>query len=409
LKILLESEKQLRVSHDRPTWLTAALLQFAPDRSYVPSSVDTSMAPSPIAFETLETVIPREPYTPRLPNFRDIEVHRHQAHYRHPQLQPQMSHMAYYQNEEERLQSLTPSEGRRCVQSVIAQSEAKVHPAHSPLLKARNSSSEEVLQSSSNLLYDGHQVLAKSCDFHLLGHGELKDVWTKVLHSYRSDVLRQLMQAEGSLVSLSVANDNTYAVAHVEFQHPEHKARAERLQSGTCHAFQVALGCPVELNFRLARLQETILEDSKEHLQYDSIADSREDSPLSSSKKSELIGPISKVCAGKSLSKSSEVLGCPPDLKHGSLQNQQLEGTTGQPPVYSGNPDHQGFQSHRAGEKSLSCFENPCIAGSVCQVPTKLKIGCRVWQHSTGLDKADKIQSQTFKVHKPMKQKTLKL
>ncbi|CAK9268043.1 unnamed protein product [Sphagnum jensenii] len=296
LKILLESEKQLRVSHDRPTWLTAALLQFAPDRSYVPSSVDTT------------------------------------------------------------------------------QSEAKVHPAHSPLLKARNSSSEEVLQSSSNLLYDGHQVLAKSCDFHLLGHGELKDVWTKVLHSYRSDVLRQLMQAEGSLVSLSVANDNTYAVAHVEFQHPEHKARAERLQSGTCHAFQVALGCPVELNFRLARLQETILEDSKEHLQYDSIADSREDSPLSSSKKSELIGPISKVCAGKSLSKSSEVLGCPPDLKHGSLQNQQLEGTTGQPPVYSGNPDHQGFQSHRAG-----------------------------------LDKADKIQSQTFKVHKPMKQKTLKL
>ncbi|KAH8969529.1 hypothetical protein BDL97_02G038500 [Sphagnum fallax] len=349
LKILLESEKQLRVSHDRPTWLTAALLQFAPDRSYVPSSVDTSMAPSPIAFETLETGIPREPYTPRLPNFRDIEVHRHQAHYRHPQLQPQMSHMAYYQNEEERLQSLTPSEGRRCVQSVIAQSEAKVHPAHSPLLKARNSSSEEVLQSSSNLLYDGHQVLAKSCDFHLLGHGELKDVWTKVLHSYRSDVLRQRMQAEGSLVSLSVANDNTYAVAHVEFQHPEHKARAERLQSGTCHAFQVALGCPVELNFRLARLQETILEDSKEHLQYDSIADSREDSPLSSSKKSELIGPISKVCAGKSLSKSSEVLGCPPDLKHGSLQNQQLEGTTGQPPVYSGNPDHQGFQSHRAG------------------------------------------------------------
>jgi hypothetical protein len=45
----------------------------------------------------------------------------------------------------------------------------------------------------------------------------------------------------------------------------------------------------------------------------------------------------------------------------------------------------------------------------VCQVPTKLKIGCRVWQHSTCLDKGDKIQSQTFKVHKPMKQKTLKL
>ncbi|CAK9255396.1 unnamed protein product, partial [Sphagnum jensenii] len=200
LKVLLESEKQLRVSHDQTTWVTAALLQFAPDRSYIPSSVDTSM---------------------------------------------------------------------------------------SPLRKGgdNNSSSDEIAQSSSSLLYDcSHGLLTTSSDFQLLARGDLEDVWTKVLHSYRSNVLRQLMQAQGTLVSLAVSKDTRNAIAHVEFEHPEHKARAERLQSSTCHAFQMALGCPVELKFSLASLQKTVLEDSKElPLRQDAIVDSHPNSSLSSS------------------------------------------------------------------------------------------------------------------------------
>ncbi|CAK9857845.1 unnamed protein product [Sphagnum jensenii] len=200
LKVLLESEKQLRVSHDQTTWVTAALLQFAPDRSYIPSSVDTSM---------------------------------------------------------------------------------------SPLRKGgdNNSSSDEIAQSSSSLLYDcSHGLLTTSSDFQLLARGDLEDVWTKVLHSYRSNVLRQLMQAQGTLVSLAVSKDTRNAIAHVEFEHPEHKARAERLQSSTCHAFQMALGCPVELKFSLASLQKTVLEDSKElPLREDAIVDSHPNSSLSSS------------------------------------------------------------------------------------------------------------------------------
>jgi DNA polymerase III gamma/tau subunit len=35
LKVLSEAEKQLRVSNDKITWLTAALLQLAPDAHYV--------------------------------------------------------------------------------------------------------------------------------------------------------------------------------------------------------------------------------------------------------------------------------------------------------------------------------------------------------------------------------------
>lgn len=48
LKTLSEAEKQLRGTSDQTTWLTAALLQFAPDHSYLlPSpSWNTSVSPS---------------------------------------------------------------------------------------------------------------------------------------------------------------------------------------------------------------------------------------------------------------------------------------------------------------------------------------------------------------------------
>ncbi|EPS64264.1 hypothetical protein M569_10517, partial [Genlisea aurea] len=44
LKTLSEAEKQLRVSTDRTTWLTAAVLQLAPDQQYAGSSGDDSAA-----------------------------------------------------------------------------------------------------------------------------------------------------------------------------------------------------------------------------------------------------------------------------------------------------------------------------------------------------------------------------
>ncbi|XP_073058587.1 protein STICHEL-like 4 [Primulina eburnea] len=54
LKTLSEAEKQLRVSNDKTTWLTAALLQLAPDKQYmVPSSsADTSINHSPLLLNT---------------------------------------------------------------------------------------------------------------------------------------------------------------------------------------------------------------------------------------------------------------------------------------------------------------------------------------------------------------------
>lgn len=50
LKTLSEAEKQLRTSSDKLTWLTAALLQLAPDQQYMmpSSSADSSFNQSPL-------------------------------------------------------------------------------------------------------------------------------------------------------------------------------------------------------------------------------------------------------------------------------------------------------------------------------------------------------------------------
>lgn len=54
LKTLSEAEKQLRTSNDKLTWLTAALLQLAPDQQYMlpSSSADTSFNQSPLALNS---------------------------------------------------------------------------------------------------------------------------------------------------------------------------------------------------------------------------------------------------------------------------------------------------------------------------------------------------------------------
>lgn len=58
LKTLSEAEKQLRVSSERMTWLTAALLQLAPDQRYtaLTSSVNTSSDHSPVVVDSTSRV-----------------------------------------------------------------------------------------------------------------------------------------------------------------------------------------------------------------------------------------------------------------------------------------------------------------------------------------------------------------
>jgi DNA polymerase III gamma/tau subunit len=215
LKVLAESEKQLRVSNDRPTWLTAALLQFAPDRSYLPSSVDTSMTPSPIAFDTFEKITAAEAYTPRIQTSGDWILDTQKSQSLHQVvLTPKLPPTAIVEEKKERAVQQQPlcattttshSEGKKKLPSGGKQSEAKVHPAESPMEKAGKSPLVATTsQLGSIVLFDGGRV-AESRNFQVLGCQELEDVWVKVLHGCRSNVLRQLLQAHGTLISLCIA------------------------------------------------------------------------------------------------------------------------------------------------------------------------------------------------------------
>jgi hypothetical protein len=59
-------------------------------------------------------------------------------------------------------------------------------------------------QTCPNVLFDRTQI-AESQDFQVLACKELENLWMKVLQGCRSNVLRQLLQAHGTLISLCIA------------------------------------------------------------------------------------------------------------------------------------------------------------------------------------------------------------
>ncbi len=176
LKVLAESEKQVRISNDRLTWLTVALLQFAPDQSCLPSSVDTSMTLSPIAFSTLEKTTAAEVYTPRIQISADkIHVDKVQkAQSSHAVLTPKSPSttamvVEHLKEEERAIQPcISHSEGGKTkLPSLGNHLEATVYPAESHVEKAGESTTLVVTTSS-----DGAE-LSESCEFQVLASKEM--------------------------------------------------------------------------------------------------------------------------------------------------------------------------------------------------------------------------------------------
>lgn len=196
LKVLAECEKQLRASNDRPTWLTAALLQFAPDRSYLPSSVDTSMAPSPIAFDTFERVPTGEPCTPRLPPPQTAGETKSAR--KHSQNSPSDISSGFPR----------PGQGHRDkektpVTASPAGQAAKAHPsATEPAVDQADDRGHR--PTSSLVLFDPSRAVGNR-DFRVLPRRDMEDIWGKVLDGCRSNVLRQLLSTQGTLMALAVA------------------------------------------------------------------------------------------------------------------------------------------------------------------------------------------------------------
>jgi hypothetical protein len=259
LKVLSEAEKQLRVSGDRPTWLTAALLQFAPDRSFLSSSVNNSSIPqSPVSFKIQ-------------PGKEDNTMGQSLQSRGLVTMDEQVS-------ASRKVETSQQSTGATAVRPLVAmylemrrknrqsgiQAEAKVHPAESSLdyvhhqHKHRSQQQHQVgvsgVPADDVLNASKYSKPLHSNGFWRLHHRNLEDVWNQVLQVIQfSGEMQQLLLHHGNLLAVHVANDDTYAIAQLEFQQLRHKVNAERSRSQICHAFQMVLNCPVELQMSLAR------------------------------------------------------------------------------------------------------------------------------------------------------------
>lgn len=226
LKILSEAEKQLRVSTDQATWLTAALLQFAPDRSFLPSEINTSAASSPVS--TAPAV--------------DYSVSKAS----HPSLdEPDQTQAPEITAQSQALQMQVENRKVRSAEAKIATSSEK--------------NSEEAWTREQRVSTDGVAESAEirrpsevSMEYQVFGNEALAELWKRVIQQPMNRNLKHLLQTQGRLVAAAVFVDGTRSVVELEFDHARDKHKAERSWRSICIALQAVLSTAVELRIALS-------------------------------------------------------------------------------------------------------------------------------------------------------------
>ncbi|KAJ0574206.1 putative DNA-directed DNA polymerase [Helianthus annuus] len=188
LKLLSESEKQLRVSSERSTWFTATLLQLGG----VPSS-----DPTPLGSGRRQSS--RTTDDDLSATFKDIYFQKHKADSQH--YAPQTS---------------TP---------------LKLNDTNS------SNSPEDALLSMRELINVDDPSVSHHDD--VINANILDDIWVRCIDKCHSKTLRQLLHAHGNLVSIS--EDKGVLVAYIVFRDKDIKSRAERFVSSITNSFEIVL------------------------------------------------------------------------------------------------------------------------------------------------------------------------
>ncbi|CAL1400826.1 unnamed protein product [Linum trigynum] len=195
LKTLSEAEKQLRMSNDKLTWLTAALLQLAPDQQYLlpSSSTEPSFNHSP------------------LPDGRDTTT-----------------------------------------RTVVGQhAEAVPHnarnlPSQHPTRLEKDLPGRTSIDQHGNRLKNGanmdmrRQIPRKS-------HVGYEEIWIEVLENIQIKGIRDFLYLEGTLISVSFGAAPTVQLL---FSSQLTKSKAEKFSTYILQAFESVLGSPVTIEIR---------------------------------------------------------------------------------------------------------------------------------------------------------------
>ncbi|CAK9152641.1 unnamed protein product [Ilex paraguariensis] len=210
LKILSEAEKQLRMSNDRLTWLTAALLQLAPDQQYMlpSSSADTSFNHSPLGLTG-----GRE--RPRRSNVDHAEMPN--THRRIENLQAGSSSDVYYND---RIRGTSVDRKGHTVGEVAPQQALNV---------------------------SGERNRANNRQLPVKFRKTIEEIWLEVLENIQINSLRDFLYQEGKLISVSFG---TAPAVQLLFCSHLTKSKAEKLKAHMLQAFETVLGSPVTIEIR---------------------------------------------------------------------------------------------------------------------------------------------------------------
>lgn len=215
LKTLSEAEKQLRMSNDKLTWLTAALLQLAPDPQYIlpSSSGDTSFNHSPL---DLNNVAIRD--RPRKSSGERAEVSKERRLSTRVRTENVQTGNTGGFNYSGRLKGISLDTGTG--NTTVPQ-------------QAYSFSSKRDKVSSGQL-----QGKFRS---------EIEEIWLDVLRKIQGDSLREFLFQEGKLISVSFG-----AAPTVQLIFSSHlmKSKAEKFGAHILQAFECVLGAPVTIEIR---------------------------------------------------------------------------------------------------------------------------------------------------------------
>ncbi|KAK8629964.1 hypothetical protein V6N13_078778 [Hibiscus sabdariffa] len=198
LKTLSEAEKQLRLSNDKLTWLTAALLQLAPDQQYILpiSSADTSSHHSQLP----------------LCDVGGTDVSRKRG-------------------------ELVVLHNKSRGFSMNARSE-NLHAGSPEECKADTMNDINLGRDRQSLA--GRQKLVKN-------HKRIEEIWLEVLENIQVNNLKEFLYQEGKLISVSFGAAPT---VRLMFSSHMTKSKAEIFRGHISQAFESILGSPLTIEIR---------------------------------------------------------------------------------------------------------------------------------------------------------------
>ncbi|KAL8090883.1 protein STICHEL-like 3 isoform X2 [Apium graveolens] len=221
LKTLSEAEKQLRMSNDRLTWLTAALLQLAPDQQYnLPtSSADTSINQSPLALTTANGNGSNMPWRSTV---------------EHTDIPNNTKGMA--------TNSRTDNLQAGCFDDTY--NNATMQGRTSLDIKG-HSGLGMIPQQKFDV--DGQNNRVKSRKFPGKFNKEIEEIWLEALDKIHSNSIREFFYQEGRLVGVSFGAGST---VHLTFSSHLMQSKAEKFMAHILKAFEAVLGSPVKIEIK---------------------------------------------------------------------------------------------------------------------------------------------------------------